>query len=175
MIIDERFIECIRICIRKRKLHLKIKQLGYELEEFVHEVVAQAFIADSARIRDNKPSIKDCYTYGTVADNQLTWTLAGIIGKRSKYWKLKKQLADTSLSSPSVNEQEVVDSKEYVDFVLNLDILNDQEKQVMRVRYVQGLSLREATSIMPVSHERVRLIEKMAIKKLQKFYQCEAK
>jgi RNA polymerase sigma factor (sigma-70 family) len=175
MVTDDNFAECIRICIRKRRLHLKIKQLGYDIEEFVHEVIVRTFMTDAAREKNDKPPIKDFYAYGTIADRQLTWTLSSIAEKQKKKNRIRACKIVESVKSPDPNCSEAVDSKDYVDFVLNLNVLNNQEKKVMKLRYIKNLTFREAAKFMPVSHERVRLIEKTAVKKLKNFYECESK
>jgi RNA polymerase sigma factor (sigma-70 family) len=160
MIDPVKLAECISLCIKRRRLHYAIRTLGFEIEDFVHEVVVRTFLK-------NKNYMENKYAYGTISDKQINWALYDLIRRQVKH--ANKEL--TNIPAPSDDKK--LEVKDQVAFILSLKILTQQEKQILKTRFVDGLSLRESAKLYPVCHEKIRRIETVAINKLKKFYGIE--
>ena len=157
----EKLAESVRLCILRRKLHFAIRTLGfYDIDEFIHEVVVRTFIK-------SRSGAEDKYAYATIADKQISWTFYDLINKQKKTEVYYEQASATS------NSTHLIDVKEQVGFILGLNILTQQEKQILTLRFVDGLTLRESSKTCLLSHEKVRMIEKVALNKVRTFYNSE--
>ena len=96
----------------------------------------------------SRSGAEDKYAYATIADKQISWTFYDLINKQKKTEVYYEQASATS------NSTHLIDVKE-------------------QVRFVDGLTLRESSKTCLLSHEKVRMIEKVALNKVRTFYNLE--
>lgn len=149
-VLSEEYRICILKCIHSKRAHSKIRELGLTIDEMVNEVVSRTWVCFI-----NYESMN--YALGTIAENQLNWTIKQlrqkpipIIAKDNHYTDVKR-----------------VDNIEQVNLLLKHKSLSIHERMTLEARFLKGKTLDMVASELSITGERVRQIQMKGLKKLR--------
>jgi RNA polymerase sigma-70 factor (ECF subfamily) len=137
--------------------------------EVAEEVTAQVFLRLIEKIDQYKIALKDNAAIFSAWLYRMAYNkMVDVLRKQKHHQQISIQYAETVAHHQAMSEM-VENQIEFEQVIEKLQLLNDQQRQVLLLRFVEGLSIAETAQVMEKSEGAIKALQHRSLEALRRY------